>query len=106
MFPRLFKRSQPSLLPLFSSRSLHMSEKVQWLTSKGLLDPLLYVHRHMRGDWGDVGESGRHSNLVVIAQKGLLHSRYRITPHLDFVVVTDESRETTVIQLPEELTSL
>lgn len=106
MFPRLFKRSQPSLLPVFSSQSLHLSEKVQWLASKGLLDPLLYVHRHMRGDWGDVGESGRRSNLVAITQAGPLHSRYRITPHLDLVVVTDESRKTTIIQLPEELMSL
>lgn len=52
LFPKLGK-SQPSR-PLFTFGTLQLSEKVQWLDVKGLIEPLRYVQRHIRGDWGNL----------------------------------------------------
>ena len=52
MLSRLFARREPQARPLFALGSLRLSEKVHWLASKGLIDPLPYVQRHVRGDWG------------------------------------------------------
>ncbi|HCM5830614.1 methyltransferase [Klebsiella pneumoniae] len=102
MFHRLFPRRKPQAQPLFAIGSLQLSEKVHWLASKGLLDPLPYVQRHMRGDWGEIDEPHRQANAVALDQDSSMISRYRITPHLVLVVMTSEDHKTTVVQLPEE----
>ncbi|WP_338807036.1 methyltransferase [Pseudomonas chlororaphis] len=102
MFSRLFKRPAPPSPPLFAIRSLQLSEKVQWLAGKGLIDPMLYVQRHLHGDWGDIGEAESQANAVALNQNGPLYSRYQVTPCLYLAVITDDSHSTTIIQLPEE----
>ena len=59
MFPNLFKRPAPQKQPLFAPGSLKLSEKVHWLARKGLIDPLTYVQRHVRGDWGEIDKATR-----------------------------------------------
>jgi hypothetical protein len=94
MFPNLFKRPAPQKQPLFAPGSLKLSEKVHWLARKGLIDPLTYVQRHVRGD--------RKANDVALQQDNLMISYYRITPELVLIVKTSEDHQTTVVQLPEE----
>ena len=50
MFPNPFKRPAPHKQPLFAPSTLKLSEKVHWLARRGLIDPLAYVQRHVRGD--------------------------------------------------------
>ncbi|MBJ7223582.1 MULTISPECIES: methyltransferase [unclassified Brenneria] len=102
MLPRFFQRRKPQAQPLFALGSLQLSEKVHWLASKGLIDPLPYVQRHVRGDWGEIDKTSRQVNDVALDQDNSMISRYRITPHLVLVVMTSEDHKTTVIQLPEE----
>lgn len=102
MLQRLFQRRVPQQLPVFALGSLQLSEKVHWLASKGLIDPLSYVQRHVRGDWGEIDEASQQSNTVAVDQDGPMVSRYRITPHLVLMVTTSEDHKTTVVQLPEE----
>lgn len=102
MFSRFFQRHKPQAQPLFALGSLQLSEKVHWLASKGLIDPLPYVQRHLRGDWGNVGEAGRRANDVALEQGAPMTSRYPITPRLWLVVITSDDHRTTVVQLPEE----
>ncbi len=64
MFPRFRKRPAPQAQPLFALGSLQLSEKVYWLASKSLIDPLPYVQRHLAGDWGDAGEAEQQANAV------------------------------------------
>ncbi|NPY25448.1 methyltransferase, partial [Pseudomonas aeruginosa] len=54
MFPNPFKRPAPRKQPLFAPSTLKLSEKVHWLARRGLIDPLAYVQRHVRGDWGEI----------------------------------------------------
>lgn len=75
---------------------------MQWLDSKGLIDPLSYLQRHVRGDWGEVSETERRANLDALKSEGALTSRYEITPRLTLAILTNEARSLTVIQLPEE----
>ncbi|MFK1437579.1 methyltransferase [Pseudomonas aeruginosa] len=102
MFPHLFKRAVPTVPPLFSTPSLQLSDKVQWLASKGLMEPITYAQRHFRGDWGDVSDAECKVNTAALQQKGPLYSCYRITPLLYLSVTTDDRRSLTIVQLLEE----
>lgn len=100
LFPSL--RRNPPPRPQFTFDTLKLSEKVQWLDSKGLIDPLSYLQRHVRGDWGEVSETEHRANLDALKSVGVLASRYEITPRLTLTVLTNEARSLTVIQLPDE----
>ncbi|VFR23784.1 FIG146805: Plasmid related protein [plant metagenome] len=102
MLSQFFPRRQPQSLPLFAIGSLQLSEKVHWLASKGLIDPLPYVQRHLRGDWGDIDEASRQANDAALRQDEPVRSIYRITPQLELIVITAEDHASTIIQLPEE----
>ncbi|QCG68246.1 hypothetical protein [Pseudomonas veronii] len=102
MLSHLIRRREPHVQPLFTLGSLKLSDKVHWLASKGLIDPLSYVQRHLRGDWGDVNEASRKANVVALEQEGPVRSRYRITPQLELIVITGDDHSTTIVQLPEE----
>ena len=102
MFPNPFKRPAPHKQPLFAPASLQLSEKVHWLARRGLIDPLSYVQRHVRGDWGEIDEATRQANDVALDQDNLMISQYRITPELVLIVKTSEDHQTTVVQLLDE----
>ncbi|AHG40969.1 O-methyl transferase family domain-containing protein [Pseudomonas syringae CC1557] len=102
MLSRLFQRPAQQKQPVFAPASLQLSEKVHWLACKSLIDPLAYVQRHVRGDWGEIDEATRQANDAALQQKNLMISYYRITPELVLIVRTSEDHQTTVVQLPEE----
>lgn len=100
LFPML-GHPQPTR-PLFTFGTLKLNEKVQWLDSKGLIEPLRYVQRHIRGDWGELSEAEYQSNRDALQSQGVLTSRYTITPRLALVILTNEDRSLTVVRFPEE----
>lgn len=100
LFPR--QRTAPASIPLFSSGALTLSARVQWLDSTGLLDPHRFLHRHLRGDWGDLDDTLRRANDAALRSEGALTSRYQVTPRLSLLVTTNADHSQTVIQLPEE----
>ena len=102
MEPEQFADEVGRLQPLFAPSTLKLSEKVHWLARRGLIDPLAYVQRHVRGDWGEIDEATRQANDVAIQQDNLMISQFRITPDLALIVKTSEDHQTTVVQLPEE----
>lgn len=101
---KLFQRQRttPASIPLFSSGAVTLSARVQWLDSKGLVDPHLFLHRHLRGDWGDLDETERRANDAALQSEGALTSRFQVTPRLSLVVTTNNDHSQTVIKLPEE----
>lgn len=98
----IFQGRKPQVPPLFAPGTLKLSEKVHWLASKSLIDPLPFVQRHVRGDWGEVSEAERQMNGVALEQGAPMTSRFQITPRLYLVVLTSDDQRTTVVQLPEE----
>lgn len=98
----LFQRRKPSPQPLFIPGTLQMSDQVRWLASNGLIDPLPYVQRHVRGDWGQVGDAERQANDMALECGAPMTSRFPITPKLSLVVITSADQGRTVVQLPDE----
>lgn len=100
----IFQRRKPEVQPLFAPHTLTMSETVQWLASKCLIDPMPYVQRHVRGDRGDLDEAEHDDDQLSQDQYVPRSSYFQITPHLCLVVTTriDQERFTTVVRLREE----
>ncbi|SDS17258.1 hypothetical protein SAMN05216198_1352 [Halopseudomonas litoralis] len=102
MLSNLLKRRKPQQSPLFTMGSLQLSEKVRWLASKGLIEPLPYVLRHVRGDWGDVEETARQANDDALEQGAPMTSCFSITPRLILMVITSDDHSKTLVQLIDE----
>lgn len=100
LFPR--QRSAPSSVPLFSSGALTLSARVQWLDSNGLVDPHRFLHRHLRGDWGDLDDTELRASDAALQSQGVLTSRYQAIPRLSLLVTTTEEHRQTMIRLREE----
>lgn len=100
VFPGLFLAS--SSHPLFTFGVLKLSATVRWLDEKGLIEPLHYLQRHIRGDWGDVDDVERQASRDALQSEGALASLYVVNPRLTLSILTNEDRSLTVIQLPEE----
>ncbi|WP_025806366.1 hypothetical protein [Pseudomonas chlororaphis] len=88
--------------PLFCFGTLYLSEQIRWLADKGLLDPIVYLQRHMRGDWGNVDEEMRLSNEAALENKEGLTSYFVINPQLALLVQTIEKGFITSIYLQGE----
>ena len=96
------RRHKLQTQPLFITGEVKLSEKVQWLAARDLVEPLLLVLRHLSGDWGNVDVAGRQANAQGLKGKGVIISRYQITPRLEVLVSPSEDRRRTVVKLPEE----
>ena len=60
------------------------------------------IGRHLRCDWGDVGEQDWMLNDEACAGIGRLLSSYRTTSGIRFWIITDYGHEVTTILLPSE----
>ena len=108
MFRGFLSRSRyaPPSSPLFALGDLKLSEKVHWLDDKGLIDPLHYLQRHVRADWGELSDIERQANDTALPSNGPLASRYALTPRLAIAIRTNADRSLTLIQLCDEAVSV
>ncbi|SDC41141.1 hypothetical protein SAMN05192589_102137 [Paracidovorax valerianellae] len=88
---------------LFPIGALVYSEGVYRLVREGRLDPLPYVQRHMRGDWGDVSDEDWHANHAALPAGERLGSFYVVTRELNLHVFTLPDRSATHVVLPSEI---
>jgi len=104
MFQHFFNKVRPPRVPKvhIAIGTLKLSEMVCWLDRRCLLDPMPYVQRHRRGDWGDVDDEQHSSNQDALEHAGDLYSSYHVTPSLTLVVISNEDRSETIVQLQEE----
>ncbi|CAG9184114.1 Type I restriction endonuclease subunit M [Cupriavidus respiraculi] len=65
-------------------------------------DPLVYLARHVTGDWGDLCEEDRRANESAVSKGGRLHSAYRIGDGPRLWVITEADRSITTLLLPTE----
>ena len=65
-------------------------------------DVVRALNRHVRGDWGNVGEEEWRANDSALANSSLLLSSYRAEDGTRFWVITEEHRTFTVVILPED----
>jgi hypothetical protein len=60
------------------------------------------LHRHARGDWGEVGEEDRIANDVAVTDGERVLSAYVTDGGVRFWVITEADRSATTVLLPEE----
>lgn len=89
-------------LPLFPLGILVCTSGVDQLVQEGLLDPLVYVFRHLSGDWGDMDEDDIASNASAIELGRRIVSSYQIVPSIKIWIITEGDRSVTTILLPDE----
>jgi hypothetical protein len=71
-------------------------------------DPLQYLGRHARGDWGDLCEEDKHSNNAALQTGARLMSAYTLPDGTKLWVITDaeiddnHNRQATTFLLPDE----
>lgn len=89
-------------LPLFQCGNLVMTCGISNLIERGILDPMSYVHRHLKGDWGDLGEADRRTNDTALKHGDRLFSSYQVSPDLKIWIITECDRSVTTLLLPYE----
>ncbi|GFE79175.1 hypothetical protein GCM10011487_11750 [Steroidobacter agaridevorans] len=95
-----------SFHPRFEPGRLELSSGVEDLVNRGQLNVDHYLHRHLRGDWGDIGKAAREANEQALRRGGVLYSSYVLTTETKLMIVTADSRtETAVLLVPTLRTS-
>ena len=61
---------------------VQLSEKVRGWLRRGLMDPLSYVQRHVRGDWGEIDEPPARPTMSHFRSGQPDDLPVRITPEL------------------------
>lgn len=87
----------------FSPGRTVMTLGVDELVRQGHLNPVLYLYRHLSGDWGDLDDSDRRQNDAALRSgKARLFSSYHVTPSLNLWIITEWNRSVTTLLLPSE----
>jgi hypothetical protein len=77
-----------------------MTRGIQHWVENGF-DPIPYIRRHARGDWGDLTEDDKRRNDEAV-DKGLrILSSYETDPG-DLWIITEAGRHVTTLLRPEE----
>lgn len=66
------------------------------------VSPLALLHRHLRGDWGDLDKHDKQLNDLAIKDGLRIFSAYNITPTIKIWVITEADRSSTACILPSE----
>jgi hypothetical protein len=66
------------------------------------VSPLALLHRHLRGDWGDLDKHDKQLNDLAIKDGSRIFSAYEITPSTKIWLITEADRSSTTYLLPSE----
>ena len=65
--------------------------------------PLALIHRHVTGDWGDLGAEDQQQNLLAIRSGMRIFSSYKIGGTTKKIwIITEADRSATTLLLPDE----
>lgn len=64
--------------------------------------PLDLIHRHVTGDWGDLGAEDQQQNLLAIRLGLRIFSSYKIGFSTKIWIITEADRSSTTLLLPDE----
>nr|WP_313024507.1 hypothetical protein [Pseudomonas lopnurensis] len=87
----------------FSPGTVVMTSGVQYHVTEGRLNPIVYLRRHLGGDWGDLRESDRSLNDTALESGAArLFSSYQVDRALTLWIITEWDRSVTTLLLPSE----
>lgn len=64
--------------------------------------PFILLHRHIQGDWGDLGDGDKEANNFAITHGNRILSAYNITDTVKIWIITEADRSSTTLLLPSE----
>lgn len=91
--------------PLFPLGQVVITSHAQYLLATHQIDASLLVHRHQRGDWGDLCQTDKETNEEALISKGRLLSSYDLPipdMSLKLWIITEWDRSITTLLLPED----
>ncbi|WP_025807862.1 hypothetical protein [Pseudomonas chlororaphis] len=88
---------------LFSIGALILSPGIDRCMREGRLDPMSFLRRHARGDWGDVTDERWQDNDAGLQSGRSLESIYAVHRALSISIVTHADRSETRIALLSEI---
>ena len=86
----------------FPPGQIVMTAGVDELVQQGRLNPSVYLHHHLSGDWGDLDADDKRLNDAALEQGDRLLSSYQVTPDLKVWIITEWDRSVTTVLLPHE----
>jgi len=87
----------------FSPGQVVMTVGVNALIRQSQLNPIVYLHRHLAGDWGELSESDKRQNdAAVRSGQDRILSSYQVASDLQLWIITEEDRSVTTLLLPDE----
>ncbi|PRB81545.1 DUF6094 domain-containing protein [Pseudomonas sp. MYb185] len=104
--PATEREPEPDPVPslLFETGRLVMTRAVSDLVERGVLDPSLYLRRHIAGDWGELCDEDRQTNQQALRHGDRLLSSYDLSideePRL--WIITETDRSVTTLLLPSD----
>lgn len=87
---------------LFPVGALIFSQGVDRLMREGRLDPMPYLQRHIRGDWGEVTDDKWQENNAALKSGARLDSLYVVTRDVTIRIFTESDGSATHVLLPSE----
>lgn len=87
---------------LFEIGSLNFSAEIERLMDEGRLDPMPFLQRHLRGDWGDVADYKWQENDAALQSGSLLESFYVVHRAIAISILTEADRRATCIRISSE----
>lgn len=64
--------------------------------------PLDLIHRHVTGDWGDLGVDDQQQNLLAIRSGLRIFSSYKLSASMKIWIITEADRSSTTLLLADE----
>ena len=65
-------------------------------------EPLVFLLRHMQGDWGEVCEEDKQENELSLREGFRILSAYTLKTGVVIWVITEADRDSTCVLLPSE----
>ncbi|MDP2747841.1 hypothetical protein [Pseudomonas sp.] len=87
---------------LFAIGALIFSPGIDRVMREGRLNPLPYLQRHTRGDWGDIADTQWQANNAALQSGDRLESSYAVHRELSICIFTVADRSATHIVLASE----
>ena len=66
------------------------------------VSPLALLHRHLRGDWGDLDKHDKQLNDIAVNDGGRIFSAYNIGNNQRLWIITEANRASTCLLKPED----
>lgn len=89
-------------IPLFPAGRLVATPSALALLEQVNQSPLQFLSRHLRGDWGELGQEDKAENELSLKYGFRLLSSYQVTDTEKIWIITEADRSLTTLLLPEE----